>query len=398
MDQETFNLGPLYIDKNLLGRKHELKARGGPIFVRDDLSLEGSDSAVTLGRPLWSLDDEWSWSFEGGHRYAIERSFLGAGLRTFDAPSTPQDDMLPYAYQQRRWTAGVGVTSAFGDGVEHRVKGAYVLTSQRPALLDDFPGTGTARDEFVARVLPRNERTGIVYAGYEIFTARYREYTDVDSYDINEDARLGPRAAITLGAGLRLLGSDVNFGTASVEGGWTTSWARDGLATLAGSFTTRLERRSLVDRVAAVSARVVTPQIGPGRLITELRFAGIFKDASNRFLVLGGDNGLRGYPVGFLDGDRRGVLQTEFRTRSVRLFWGSRWGALAYYEVGGADNKVDDVALFQDVGIGIRALGAQLSPEVYRIDLAFPLTTYTVRGVEHGLWPPRFIAGYRQAF
>lgn len=398
MDQETFNLGPLYIDKNLLGRRHELKARGGPIFVRDDLSLEGSDSAISLGRPLWSLDDTWSWTLEGGHRYAIERSFLGADLRTYNAPSTPENDMLPYAYQQRRWQVGLGVTRALGEGTEHRIKGAYVLTSQRPALLDDFPGTGSARDDFIADVLPRNERTGVLYAGYEVFTASYREYTDVDSYDINEDVRLGPRAAVTLGAGLTPLGSDGNFATASVEAGWTTAWAKDGLATLAGSFSTRFEDKAFVDRVGAVSARVVTPQVGPGRLITELRFAGIFRDESNSFLVLGGDNGLRGYPLGFLDGDRRGVLQTEFRSRSVRLFWGSRWGALAYYEAGGAGDKIGDVPLYHDVGIGLRALGAQLSPEVYRFDLAFPLQSYTVRGREHSAWVPRFIAGYRQAF
>ncbi len=129
-----------------------------------------------------------------------------------------------------------------------------------------------------------------------------------------------------------------------------------------------------------------------------LRLSGIFRDESNRFLVLGGDNGLRGYPVGFLAGDRRAVFQGELRTRSIRLFLGSRWGALAFYDVGGADDINADVSMFHNVGIGIRALGPQLSPEVFRFDLAFPLTPYTAGGAEHGVWPPRFIAGYRQAF
>ena len=51
-----------------------------------------------------------------------------------------------------------------------------------------------------------------------------------------------------------------------------------------------------------------------------LRLAGIFRDASNTRLTVGGDSGLRGYPSGaFVKGDRRLVAQGEFRTRSVKL-------------------------------------------------------------------------------
>jgi hypothetical protein len=265
-------------------------------------------------------------------------------------------------------------------------------------VLPGFAGSDAARADFEADILPRNEQTGVVYGAYEVYTARYREYQDVDSYDLAEDLRLGPRAEVTLGAGLTVLGSDQNFGRATIEGGWTVPWGGGGLATAGGSFSTRLEDGGFVDRVAAVSGRVVSPNLGIGRLVGELRLAGIFRDESNRFLVLGGDNGLRGYPVGFLAGDRRAVFQTEFRSRSVKLFLGSRWGALAFYDAGGADDTNGELSLFQDLGIGIRALGPQLSPEVFRFDLAFPLSSYVVRGVEHGSWPPRFMAGYRQAF
>ncbi|MCL4227562.1 MAG: hypothetical protein KJZ91_24120 [Myxococcales bacterium] len=398
MDQATFTLGPLYIDKNLLGRRHELRLRGGPIFRRDDVSLEGSESALSVGRPLWSLDSAWSWSLAASHRYAVERSFVGADLRTYDAPSTPEDDRLPYEYQQRRWSVAGGVTRAFGDGVEHRLKLVYSLTSQRPEVLSNFPGGAEARADFEAAVLPRSERAGVLSGAYEIFTARYREYQDIERFDIAEDARLGPRAEVTLGAGLRVLGSDADFGVAAIEGGWTIPWAGDGQATAGGGLSVRVQDGAAIDRIASVSGRVVSPDLAVGRVVAELRLSGIFRDEANRYLVLGGDNGLRGYPVGFLFGDRRAVLQAELRTRSVKLFLNSRWGALAFYDAGGAADRNRDLALFQNVGIGLRALGPQLSPEVFRFDLAFPLTPYTVRGVEHGLWPPRFMAGYRQAF
>lgn len=400
MDQATFYLGPLFVDKNLLGKRHDLRMRGGPIFKRSDYQLEGSESSWQLSRPLWSLDSKWSWTVQADHRFAVDRVFVGGGLDTYDAPSTPGDDMLPWEYHQRRWSAGANITRAFGEGIEHRVKGTYDFTSQRPEVLSTFMGSDEARADFIADVLPRNERTGVLYGAYEVFTAKYREYQDVDSYDLAEDTRLGPRAEVSLGAGLRILGSDTNFGKVSVSGGMTQTWARGGLATLGASFSTRFEDRDFVDRVASVSTRVVSPNLGVGRLVAELRLSGIFEDASNTRLALGGDSGLRGYPSGaFVRGDRRINLQGEFRTRSVKLFLGSRWGALLFYDLGGAANLVDDVKLFQDVGIGIRALGPQLSPEVFRFDLAFPLTKWTdTLGRDHGIWPPRFIAGYRQAF
>jgi hypothetical protein len=338
---------------------------------------------------------------QADHRFAVERSFIGGDLDTFDAPSTAEDDMLPYEYSQRRWSAGGGFTRAFGDDYEHRLKVAYDMVSQRPEVLSTFMGSPEARADFEQYVLPRNERTGVLYGGYEVFTSRYREYQDVDSFDLAEDTRLGPRAEVTLGAGLKVLGSDANFGRATVAGGVTAAWGGGGLATIGGSFSTRLESADFVDRVASISGRLVSPNLGAGRVVSELRVAGIFKDASNTRLSLGGDSGLRGYPSGsFLRGDRRIVLQNEFRTRSVKLFLGSRWGLLLFHDLGGADDLVDDVRIFQDVGIGIRALGPQLSPEVFRFDLAFPLTAWTDSlGREHAiLWPPRFIAGYRQAF
>lgn len=399
MDQATFNIGPLYIDKNLLGRRHDLRFRGGPIFRRSDYVLEGSDSSFALSRPLWSLDDKWSWTVEGGHRFATERRFFGNDLRTYDAPSTPEDDMLPRVYEQRRWSVGAGVTRAFGEGIEHRVRGAYELQSQRPGLVDAFPGSPAAQADFIANVLPRNERTGVLYAGYEVYAARYREYVDVGSFDLNEDLRLGPRAQVTVGAGLEVLGSDVNFGTASIEGGWTLPWAGDGLATLSASFSTRLQDGRLIDRVPAVGARIVTPPVGIGRLVSEARVVGLYRDEANREVVLGGDGGLRGYPVGFQDGDRSWITQHEYRTRSVRLFLGSRWGLLAFYDAGAAADRVRDLETFHDIGIGIRALGAQLSPDVFRFDLALPLDSYVDQnGNRRPAFAPRFSAGYRQAF
>src|SRR5262249_15112971 len=90
MDQGAIAFGPLFIDKNLLGEHLDLRIRVDDIVTRDDLTKhsrfhhEGSDSTITLSRPLWSLASEWGAGASFTHRFAITRQFLGTQLRTFN--------------------------------------------------------------------------------------------------------------------------------------------------------------------------------------------------------------------------------------------------------------------------------------------------------------------------
>ena len=163
------------------------------------------------------------------------------------------------------------------------------------------------------------------------------------------------------------------------------------MASLSASFATRLEDGAAIDRTAAATLRVVSPATKLGRVVGEVRLAGLFREQANRFFTLGGDNGLRGFPVGRFLGVRRAVAQVEARTRSVRALFGIRAGLLAFYDVGHVADTIDQLSLQHDVGLGLRSLTPQLSREVFRLDVAVPLT-----GPDRG--HPRLIIGYRQAF
>ena len=381
-------------ENNFLGRRLDFRFRGGPIFDRATGDLEGSDAAITLTRPLWSLQSDWSWRVDASHGDTVERSFRGTALRTFDADVTPEDDLVPWRYRLRRWSVGGGVTRAWGDRYEQRLTLGYDLTSRRPSVQDDVVAgepDPAVLAEFTREVLPRSERAGVTSVSYEVFTPRYREYVDIDLFDLAEDVRLGPRLEVGLGAGLGVLGSENRFGRASIEGGWTVPWGGDGLASLAGSFATRLAGGAAIDRTAAATLRVVSPATRVGRVVGEVRLAGLFREQGNRFFTIGGDSGLRGFPVGAFAGQRRAVAQVEGRTRSIRFLFGIRWGAIAFYDVGHAADTLSQLALQHDVGLGIRSLTPQLSRDVFRFDLAVPLT-----GPDRGA--PRLILGYRQAF
>jgi hemolysin activation/secretion protein len=96
-------------------------------------------------------------------------------------------------------------------------------------------------------------------------------------------------------------------------------------------------------------------------------------------ILLGGDNGLRGYPLRYQGGEARAMLTVEQRYftnwypfRLVRV------GAAAFFDIGRTWGEspvsTPSLGLLKDVGIGLR-LGNSRSGlgNIIHIDLAFPL-------------------------
>jgi hemolysin activation/secretion protein len=96
-------------------------------------------------------------------------------------------------------------------------------------------------------------------------------------------------------------------------------------------------------------------------------------------LLLGGDNGLRGYPLRYQSGDQRALLTLEERVYTdwypFRLF---RVGGAVFYDIGRAwggiyENSVDADWL-QDVGFGLRlSIDRSSRGNVVHLDVAFPI-------------------------
>ena len=100
-------------------------------------------------------------------------------------------------------------------------------------------------------------------------------------------------------------------------------------------------------------------------------------------LLLGGDNGLRGYPLRYQAGTSRALMTLEERFytkwQPLKLF---NVGAAVFFDAGrtwGADpytaaNGADSLGWLKDIGVGLR-LGSARSGlgNVLHIDVAFPL-------------------------
>ncbi|MBC7974870.1 MAG: hypothetical protein H7138_07765, partial [Myxococcales bacterium] len=381
MDQGSIAVGPLFIDKNLLGKRLDLRVRVDDVLNRDDLlergrfRSEGTQSTITLLRPLWSLASKWAGGVSFTHRYAIDRQYLGTALRTFayTDPETMAVTTFERQYTMRRWGTSAYVTRQWGAAVKHQLSFGHSYDRQRPKPLADFSGDAAQRAAFIAGVLPRTEVTSVPFVEYVLFTPRYRTLRNIATFDLAEDARIGPDLDVSLGFGLRFLGSDEYFQRFSAAAGWTLPWARDGFVRLSGSFGSRLENGELIDNSVSGTLRGASPAVARTvRFMAQTSLATRWTDTQNRFYDIGSDSGLRGFAINEFIGQRRFSLQVEARSLPYPI-WALRLGAVLFYDLGGAADSLAQMALHHDVGFGLRILIPQTSAQLFKIDLAVPL-------------------------
>jgi hypothetical protein len=390
MDQGSISVGPQFIDKNLLGEHVDHRAQVSDIVNRDDLldrstlHNEGTQSTITLSRPLWSLASEWGGSASFTHRFAIDRQYRGIALRTYDFidPETGQATPLEREYTMRHWGATAFVTRQWGDDVKQRLAIGHIVDSQRPRPLPEFPGDAAQRAAFIANVLPRSEVTSSPFVEYLLFTPRYRTLRNITAFDLAEDIRTGPDLDVELDFGLKLLGSDANFQRLSGVVGWTIPWARDGFVRISGGLGGRHQDGELIDNTAPIGDVV--------RLLVQSQLATRWHDTQNQFYEIGSDTGLRGFAINEFTGQRYVSTQAEVRTLPYPL-WVLRLGAVAFYEIGGAADSLAQLQLHQDAGLGLRMLIPQTSAQLLKFDFAVPLD-----GPSRGKL--RFLAGFGSEF
>jgi hypothetical protein len=408
VDQGSLTTGPLYIDKNFLGQHLDFRFRIDRIFTRQSLDVigedpvgssmfvrrpsgdpggleddgkfhaEGSQATVALTKTLWSLASKWGGGVSFNARNAINRTYLGTGLRAVDDPSTPENDMLPREYRMRVWSVRGSVTRQWGRRYKHQLELGHSVSSQSPSLLPNFTTDPQLRAYFIRTVFPRDELISSPFLEYSFFRADFHTVRNVDSFDLAEDLRLGPNASIGVQQSLELLGSDVNFTRPSASAGWTFPWSRDGFVRLSAGGQLRIQYDDTVGRVRAIDntataqVRAATPSLGYFRVVAQTHVETRWNDTQNAFYTLGSDSGLRGYDIGQFIGSRRVVGQIEARSIPYPL-WVLRLGAVAFYEIGGAAVSFHEMALHHDVGVGLRMLIPQTARDLFRFDFAKPL-------------------------
>ena len=318
---------------------------------------DGYRYVASVVRPFHSLDARWA---AGGA--AVKDSRIEA---VYNAGNVVSE------YRHRQDQAEV-----FGGWSLGRIDGWVQRYSIGVSLLDNAYEPEPGRVEPPA--LNQDERLIGPFVRYELIEDRYAKVINRDMIGVPEFLALGLASTVQLGWASTALGSSHDallyqasvsrgfvpspeqtlLASASIEGQYTDGHVRKQLFGVEGKYYLQQSKRWLF--YAAASGDMLT---NPDVL---------------DMLLLGGDNGLRGYPLRYQAGDRRALLTLEERIYSNLFVWNLfRVGAAAFVDVGrawgGPHVNTVNPGWLADAGVGLRLSSVRLSTkDIVHIDVAFP--------------------------
>ena len=139
----------------------------------------------------------WPAAGAPASRPGTPTAWPGATARSGCSRSTcappPSVEALPYIYKVRRDSADASLVRSFGKAVIQRVSAGYTLGVVRPRFHGSFPWpTRPCVRPSPPRSSPAPSGSPPSTPATRCSPRRYRVYRDYDTYDLREDAQLGP--------------------------------------------------------------------------------------------------------------------------------------------------------------------------------------------------------------
>jgi hypothetical protein len=229
-------------------------------------------------------------------------------------------------------------------------------------------------------VLPEDRKLVFPWIGVQWVEDDFREMSELNDMGRTEDISLGLNLTMRLGLAQTGFGSDRNATVFRADS--SMGWEPGGpgrLLLLSAGGSTRDESDGLHNTTAYLGARYYRRNLDNRLFSVSLQtLAGDNLDPENQVL-LGGENGLRGYPLRYQAGTGSASLSFEERFYTDwypwRLF---RVGWAAFFDTGrvwGSDPRAQpSLGTLSDFGVGLRLTSPRSSGRsVLHIDLAFPL-------------------------
>jgi outer membrane protein assembly factor BamA len=413
------------------------------VSIRPVAWEDGQVDIVVRTRDAWTLEPSFSFSREGGKNSSglsfTESNLLGTGVSIgvenksdVDRTGTIFDIAHPNAFGGRteigyqyadfedgerhqtslirpfyeldaRWSAGVSlgqddrIESIYQGGVidsQYRrvTRSGQVFGGWSPGLVDGWARRYTVglrynEDRYELEqglpppaVLPEDRTRTSPFLRFEAIEDDFRELRNRNKIERPEYFTFGIVSRVEVGRSMTALGSDQNIWeySAGISNGFEFGKS-DVFASLSlsGEYGEGHGRNEQVGS----TLQYYRPTSPRGVFYTSLSAAKIVDPDSNRLLVIGGDNGLRGYPLRYQSGHQRVLLTVEQRVYSdwypFRLF---RVGGAVFYDLGRAwvgepdSSATANRGWLSNIGIGARLLSTRsASGKVFHIDLAFPL-------------------------
>ena len=340
-------------------------------------SSDGSTTSLAIRRPFYSLDTRWSAGTRALRQNQITALYdLGEKTDEF----RQQNDFL---------SVEGGLSRGLIDGWTTRWLAGFRY--ERSLFEEDG-------DDGATVLLPEDRTLSYPWVGVELVEDRFETTRNQDQIGRTEDVFLGKSLRLELGWSAAAFGANRSAGIFALNGRLGDTVGQHGLIVMGSSFAGRLESGNLANALLSADTRYY------------LRFneKNVFTVAANgqrafdldldRQLLLGGDSGLRGYPLRYQTGDYRALFSVEERYYTdwfpFRLF---RVGGAVFGDAGrtwgDAPLAAPPLGWLYDVGFGLRLGNARsgLGNVIYA-DLAFPL------GAPGDINSVQFLLGARLSF
>lgn len=319
---------------------------------------DGKRDAVSVVRPFYALDARWA-----------------AGL------TASKDDRIDAVYNAGK------VASQY----RHREEKAELFAGWSPGLVDGWvqrysAGISLQDDRFTAEpglaapaALPGDQRLVAPFVRYELVEDRYERDVNRNLIGRPEFFALGLNARLQLGWAGTGMGSseDTLLYAATLSRGFEP--APDQRLITAASLSGRLSAGQVRRQRLGVQAQYYLPQGKRWLFFASANAEMLTRPNPDEILLLGGEDGLRGYPLRYQSGTRRVLFTLEERTYTDLYLWRLfRFGGAAFVDVGrawGGDQvNTANPGWLGNAGMGLRIVSTRAAfSNVLHIDIAMPL-------------------------
>lgn len=341
-----------YRDRHLGGSWYTLGA-----YLADN--SDGKEMSLQLIEPFYSLNSRSSRGIEYLERDQVE-SFYKRG-----------DRVSEYRHSTRMTNLFLGWSAGLRNGYSKRFLVGLAA--------DVHKFSGSAEPGQLQGPVPEDRNLIYPYVGFELVEDDYEKTRNQEQIGRVEDRFLGTHFFANVGFASAAAGSDRDalLLKTTIQTGFGSTATRS--LFLSAGMNTRIEKGGVANLLLNARARYYRRQSE-----RSLLYVGLSADLGanldlDQYYELGGDSGLRGYPLRYQSGDKRVLLTIEQRYFTDwypwRLF---RVGGAVFADIGRAwgDTPVAQPTskLLGDVGFGLR-IGNDRSGfgRMTHIDIAMPL-------------------------
>lgn len=367
-------------------REYNLLGRGLSIgFARtSDVDRNGTEFSLFQDH-AWSGGSSISYAYASlsdGKRqsFSVAQPFYALDTRKAAGVSASQNDRIDSIY-----TDGSAVAQ-----FRHKQDGAEAFAGWSDGNIAGFArrySAGVTYQSDTYRLepakappaqLPVDQRIAAPFLRYEVIEDNFERVKNRDLIERPEYFAMGFRLSAQISRSVTALGANRNLWlySGTVSDGFTVFGDHQLLAS--ASLTGQYGSEGVERQLWSASTRYYVPQSSRAVL-----FVGLAGDVARNpnpgdQLLLGGDNGLRGYPLRYQSGERRALITMEQRVYSdwypFRLF---RVGGAAFCDMGrawgGPYENTMNRGWLGDCGFGLRILSARSAfNNVVHADVAFP--------------------------